>query len=116
VGTIASISFAADRTALIRHGLRALRDSLPNNTELTIENASVGVWHLSWPAQPGPAAKPCVAGGAAKAADPLPSSAGLVSADEPFTILEGEDLAPFLENLDEGMYTSPTEQPIPPAV
>lgn len=33
----------------------------------------------------------------------LPQNAGVVSADEQFTIIEGEDLAPFLENLDEGM-------------
>jgi hypothetical protein len=46
----------------------------------------------------------------------LPFFTGLVSADEPFTILEGEDLAPFLENLDEGMNTATPEQPIPPAV
>jgi hypothetical protein len=30
--------------------------------------------------------------------------AGVVSADEPFTILEGADLTEFLENLDEGIY------------
>eukprot|EP01134_Creolimax_fragrantissima_P003797 CFRG3797T1 len=58
----------AERTALIRHGLRALRDSLPNNTELTSANASVGI----------------------------------VGDHEAFIILEGDDLIPFLDNLDEG--------------
>ncbi|KNC80919.1 proteasome subunit alpha type-1 [Sphaeroforma arctica JP610] len=58
----------AERTALIRHGLRALRDSLPNGTELTTANASVGI----------------------------------VGKDESFTILEGEELTSYLDNLDEG--------------
>ena len=33
--------------------------------------------------------------------------AGVVSADEIFTIIEGENLAPFLENLDEGKLDHP---------
>ena len=33
----------ADRAALVRHGLRALRESLSQDKELTVENTSVGV-------------------------------------------------------------------------
>lgn len=33
----------ADKTALIHHGLTALRDSLPSNTKLSTKNCSVGI-------------------------------------------------------------------------
>ena len=36
----------ASRDELIKHGLRALKESLPQDKELTIENASVGVTGL----------------------------------------------------------------------
>lgn len=61
---------------LVKHGLRALRETLPAEQDLTTKNVSIGI----------------------------------VGKDMEFTIYDDDDVAPFLEGLEE----RPQRKPVPP--
>lgn len=66
------------RDELIRHGLRALKESLVQDRELTIDNTSVGVVGIKEQGEDGAAAK-----------------------IEPFRVYDGQDVAEWIESVSD---------------
>ncbi|GAA5925196.1 proteasome core particle subunit alpha 6 [Sporobolomyces koalae] len=91
---------------LIRHGLHALRDTLQQDKELTVENTSLGIVGLGKPSSsssttPGAKAIDSESGGAPSAVGEQLGTATKQEQEQffKFTIVEGDDLKQYLDSM-----------------
>ncbi|OAA66972.1 proteasome component [Niveomyces insectorum RCEF 264] len=73
----------ADRETLVRHGLRALKESLVQDRELTVDNTSVGIVGIV----------PAAAAAAAAGGKPQPRKV------EPFRVYDGQEVKAWIDSV-----------------
>ncbi|GAA6063589.1 hypothetical protein JCM10212_000193 [Sporobolomyces blumeae] len=89
---------------LIKHGLHALRDTLQQDKELTVDNTSLGIVGLAPASSAGPSTATTTPSAGPAAPAPLGAQPGGTAKQqarfEKFKIIEGEDLKKYLDAMD----------------